>query len=41
MDGNNVEKDDKNGQLSFGIYSSPAAARLSLLGLVGDRSIKV
>jgi len=28
MDGNNVKKDDENGQLSCGIYSSPAAAGL-------------
>ena len=30
MGGNNVKKDDENGQLSCGIYSSPAAARLYL-----------
>ena len=34
MDGNNVKKDDENGQLSCGKYSSPAAARLSLQGWV-------
>ena len=28
MDGNNVKNDDKNGQLSCRIYSSPAVARL-------------
>ena len=30
-------KNDKNGQLSCGIYSSPAAARCPLQGWVGDR----
>ena len=38
-------KNDENGQLSCGIYSSPAAARSPLQGWVGDRgrdrSIKV
>ena len=28
MDGNNLKKDDENGQLSDGIHSYPAAARL-------------
>ena len=32
-------KNDENGQLSCGIYSSPAAARSPLQGWVGDRSI--
>ena len=36
--GNNVIKDDKNGLLSCGIYSSPAAARL-LLQRLGRRSL--
>ena len=30
-------KNDENGQLSGGIYSSPAAARSPLQGWVGDR----
>ena len=30
MDGNNVSKDDENGQLSCGINSSPATAHFSL-----------
>ena len=30
-------KNDENGQLSYGIYSSPAAARSPLQGWVGDR----
>ena len=30
MDGYNARKDDENGQLSCGTYSSPAAARLLL-----------
>ena len=30
-------KNDENGQLSCGIYSSPAAARSPLQGWVGDR----
>ena len=30
MDGNNAKKDDQNGHLSCGIYSSPAAAHLPL-----------
>ena len=38
MDGINVKKDDENGQLSCRIYSSPAAARLSLRRL-GRRSL--
>ena len=38
MDGNNVKKDDENGLLSFGIYSFPAAAPLSLQRL-GRRSL--
>ena len=38
MDGNNVKNDDKNGQLSCGIYSSPVAARLPLQRL-GRRSL--
>ena len=39
MDGNNVKKDDENGQLSCGIYySSPAAAHL-LLQRLGRRSL--
>ena len=33
-------KNDENGQLSCGIYSSPAAARSPLQGWVGDRSIR-
>ena len=33
-------KNEENGQLSCGIYSSPAAARSPLQGWVGDRSIK-
>ena len=28
MHGNNVKKDDENGQLDYTIYSSPAAAGL-------------
>ena len=38
MDGNNAKKDDENGQLSYGIYSSAAAARL-LLQRLGWRSL--
>ena len=38
MGGNNVKKDDENGQLSCGIYSSPAAACL-LLQRLGQRSL--
>ena len=34
-------KNDENGQLSCGIYSSPAAARSPLQGWVGDRSIYI
>ena len=34
-------KNDENGKLSCGIYSSPAAARSPLQGWVGDRSITV
>ena len=34
-------KNDENGQLSRGIYSSPAAARSPLQGWVGDRSINI
>ena len=30
-------KNDENGQLSCGIYSSPAVARSPLQGWVGDR----
>jgi len=37
MDGNNVKKDDENGQLDGGIYSSPAAA--GLLARLGQRSL--
>ena len=37
MDGNNVKKYDENGKLSYRIYSSPAAACLSLQRL-GRRS---
>ena len=33
-------KNYENGQLSCGIYSSPAAARSPLQGWVGGRSIK-
>ena len=36
MDGNNVKKNDENGQLSCGIYSCPAAAGLLLQSWVGD-----
>ena len=36
----NDEKDE-NGQLSAGIYSSPAAARSPLQGWVSDRSIAI
>ena len=32
-----IMKNDENGQLSCGIYSSPAAARPPLQGWVGDR----
>ena len=38
MDENNVKKDYENGQLSCRIYSSPAAARLTLERL-GRRSL--
>ena len=38
MDGNNVKKDNEKVQLSCGIYSSPAATRLSLQKL-GRRSL--
>ena len=31
------DENDENGQLSCGIYSSPAAARSPLQGWVGDR----
>ena len=39
MDGNKVKEDDENGQISSGIYSSPAAPRLSLLRLDTQRSL--
>ena len=38
MDGNNVKKDDENGKLDCGIYSSPAAAGL-LLQRLSRRSL--
>ena len=40
MHGNHAKKimkNDENGQLSYVIYSSPAAARSPLQGWVGDR----
>ena len=43
MHGNHAKKkkmkNNENGQLSCGIYSSPAATRPPLQGWVGDRSI--